>query len=373
MFSFQRRLKPMTKQVTLIIYMLVACLLSVSTAAKAGYVACKVARIEYGKQDSQIGVYWVDENKPNPEGLGNEGVQGLSVDSVGNIYLGDYVNGKVKKFSKDGKLLVVTEGSIENLQSFMVDRSGNIFVHNEGMDSRLSKFDSFGKLAWSHSFPEVMSGQCIKKIEKDFNIDLLASFAWGITSGPGDSLIMELNGWDTKTNKPKSLGLQLDKDGKVVKVLPAFGFAANGEWIGFEASKKVEGGPPQSVNARVYRADGTLAKRIALDTKANNGSHYAGVTSGTSTVLPDRRGGFITVSYARLLNPVKLSRRAIISAEVVLNRYDGNGRFVAHLRVPGSPFGGIASNIMVSPDGSIYHLKFDKQGFDVIRHTRAGR
>src|SRR3990172_8628392 len=94
---------------------------AVSTgSAQQGYLVERVARIEYGTQDGQVGVFWGEE------GADVESVKGLAVDTEGNIYLGDRVNSKIKKFGKNGQLLAVTEGRVYDVSAFSVDSKGNI-------------------------------------------------------------------------------------------------------------------------------------------------------------------------------------------------------------------------------------------------------
>ena len=339
--------------------------------AKISRTPKKVARIELGTKDSQVGVFWVDENEPNPEGLSNEGVGGMAVDGDGNIYLNDYVNGKIKKFSPSGKFLVATAGVLENIQSFAVDLKGNIFVHNDSWGSRISKFDPAGNLVWSRSRGEMLSQALLEKAGKDFKVEISRDLGAWMTVGPGDNVIIQLNGRDPTTKKARSFGLELDQAGKAIKILPGFRPAAGGLWLGYETFRKDEE-PPSSIEAVLYKPDGAVARRVALGSKAELARQYAGVRFGLSTMLPDPKGGFITVSHALSSKPTSDLPYIASGVEVVLNWYAPNGTFVEQLRLPTSPVSrAIASNIAVAPDGSIYHLQFDKTGIDVFAYRPA--
>ncbi|MEN6521081.1 MAG: hypothetical protein ABFD46_08035 [Armatimonadota bacterium] len=343
-----------------------------SLQAEIDYNPHKTARIDFGVLDSQLGVSWVDETKSNTEGLRNEGLRGIAVDGNGNIYIGDYINGKIKKFSGSGKLLAVTGTVLDNIQVFDIDKQGDIVVHNEGQDSRITKFSPTGKLIWSYSSVEVIPPSQMAKVEKDQNVELLSGFGGKLTVMSNDNIIVELNGWDQNTRKPRSLGLVLDGDGKMVKALPIFGMESSGRLLAYK-STGADGEPPSSIDVMLYDMDGTLVKQISLGNKAEHSSHYAGVRFGVSATLSDRQGGFITISYARSSNPAKISATAVIGKDIILNRYDADGKYMTHLRLQGSPFKGIASNITVAPDGSIYHLIFNKDGVDVVVYKASGK
>ncbi|HUV05529.1 MAG TPA: hypothetical protein VMX94_10530 [Armatimonadota bacterium] len=346
------------------VLILLAVLPTVASAA-VNYKPCKAARIEFGSLDSQVGVSWVDETKPNPEGLSNEGVRGLAVDGSGNIYIGDIVNGKVKKFSSSGKLLAATAGVLENIQLFDIDKQGNTIVYNSSFGSHITKFSTEGKRIWSYSRAEIMPRSALSKIGKELNAEV-SDFGW-LTAMSDGRILLELTGWDLNTRKPRSVGLVLSSDGKMIKALPAFGRECGGLLLWRKSTTEKES--LASVEAMWYNTDGVLVKQVQLDSEAEIKTHYAGVRFGVATVFCDGQGGVITVSYAKSPSPVRISSKAIIGTDVLLNRYDADGKFVAHLRLPASPVSkGIASNIAIAPNGDIYHLKFDKTGVDVMRY-----
>jgi hypothetical protein len=328
--------------------------------AQQDYVATAVGRIEYGNQDSQVGVFW------GAKGADPESTRGLTVDATGNIYLGDPLNGKVKEFSGRLQLLALTEGTIQNLQSFAVDPSGNIYVYEGTADSRLTKFGQDGRRIWSHPFQEILPDSDLTTAEKEFNTDIFSLLGAGISRAPSGGVIAELIGWDLTTGKSKSLGLQLDSDGRLVQILPDFRISGGTLWWSYEASM-VDDQPPPSVVVKAYSDTGALVKTISLETEADGGIHFSGVRTGVYTVLPDQHGGVFVVTYVTALQPIYLTPTVKIGTDVVLNRFDGDGRFLEEWRLPAKPFGG-GLEIAVAPDGSLYHLRFDQAGVDVVAY-----
>jgi sugar lactone lactonase YvrE len=64
--------------------------------------------LQYGEGDSQMGMFIPH---PAAEEAGEPmGPSDFAVGADGCIYIGDEQNGKVKKFSRNGKLLMMTEG-----------------------------------------------------------------------------------------------------------------------------------------------------------------------------------------------------------------------------------------------------------------------
>jgi hypothetical protein len=327
--------------------------------AQQGYFAAAVGRIEYGNQDSQVGVFW------GAEDADPEGTRGLAVDAAGNIYLGDPLNGKVKKFSGRVQLLAVTEGTIQNLQSFAVDPNGDIYIF-EG-ESRLTKFGQDGRRIWSRTLREILPDSDLTTAEKEFNTDIFSLLGSGISIAPSGGAIAELIGGDLTTGKSKSLGLQLDSDGRLVQILPDFRIGGGTLWWSYEASM-VDDQPPPSVLVKAYSDTGALVKTISLETGADGGIHFSGVRTGVHTVLPDQHGGVFVVTYVTAPQPIYLTPTVKIGSDVVLNRFDGDGRFLEEWRLPASPFPGLG--IAVAPDGSLYHLRFDQAGADVVVYRR---
>lgn len=99
--------------------------------------------IPYGKELSQVGMFIPD---PSVEDSGEpSGPSDFAVGFDGSIYIGDEQNGKVKKFSRDGKLLMVTEGYIDRIAGIAIDKQGRIYVIHGTFSDKVAVYDENGK------------------------------------------------------------------------------------------------------------------------------------------------------------------------------------------------------------------------------------
>jgi hypothetical protein len=104
----------------------------------------KLFSLKYGKNANEIGLI---------VGVGGEGeltstLTDFVVGYDGSIYIADNVNSKIKKFSRDGKLLMMTEGELEYIGAIGVDPKGRVFViyyENKPIYNRVAVFDNNGK------------------------------------------------------------------------------------------------------------------------------------------------------------------------------------------------------------------------------------
>ncbi|MEW6607287.1 MAG: hypothetical protein AB1414_07510 [bacterium] len=105
----------------------VSCVASLDNAYTSTYTTTTIAIIEIGKKDKQLGVVYRSEG-------GREWFTDFEVDSEGNLYFFDKVNGWIKKFAPDGRFLMKIgrkgkdKGKIRGWTSFIVDKDQNIYV-----------------------------------------------------------------------------------------------------------------------------------------------------------------------------------------------------------------------------------------------------
>lgn len=99
--------------------------------------------IPYGKGPSQVGIFIPD---PEAEDSGDTmGPSDFAIGFDGSIYIADEQNGKVKKFSRDGELLMVTEGSIDRIASMTVDKQGRVYVIHGTLSNKVAVYNEKGK------------------------------------------------------------------------------------------------------------------------------------------------------------------------------------------------------------------------------------
>jgi len=97
--------------------------------------------LPYGEGPSQVGM---DIPKPEEEGEAS-GPSDFAVSADGSIYIGDQRNGKVKKFSRSGKLLMMTAGRIDRIAGMAVDNQGKIYVIHGALSNEVAVYDEKGK------------------------------------------------------------------------------------------------------------------------------------------------------------------------------------------------------------------------------------
>ena len=84
------------------------------------------------------------------DGLYFTGPTGIAVDSSGNVYVADFANDRIEKFTADGKFITKWgsrgsgDGQFRFPTGIAVDSSGNVYVTETG-NSRIQKFTADGK------------------------------------------------------------------------------------------------------------------------------------------------------------------------------------------------------------------------------------
>jgi hypothetical protein len=226
--------------------------------ATAGYTAVtpkKNARILYGTHSEQIGVIWAggQGEGDNPYDLGPKG---FAVDGRGDIYLGDYVNGAVKRFSSKGQLLAVTEGIINNIQSFWVSPTGNLYVRSEDRPSELIRFDVCGHRVWTRTFREIVPRDVLTRLEQEHGVKFPSGFSTEITAGPKGTIMLQAKGTLPSGRIGARLSIIMNEKGEFVESRPYFGMESGGIWWQYQVdfTKLADGvAPPITVNTYTIR------------------------------------------------------------------------------------------------------------------------
>ena len=78
--------------------------------------------------------------------------QGIAVDPSGNVFIADFENGNIQKFTNDGKFIRewkkhdFVKDDLFGLSGIAVDKSGNVFVVDSGFSKeRIQKYSNTGK------------------------------------------------------------------------------------------------------------------------------------------------------------------------------------------------------------------------------------
>jgi DNA-binding beta-propeller fold protein YncE len=97
---------------------------------------------------------WTYDSAFGTPGTGNSefsDIRQIAIDSSGNIYAADYGNDRVQKFTSGGVHSSNIVTSVDEVQGLCVDSSGNLYLtfRNAASDYRVRKYDSFGTLQWT--------------------------------------------------------------------------------------------------------------------------------------------------------------------------------------------------------------------------------
>ena len=150
----------------------------------------------------------------------------------------------------------------------------------------------------------------------------------------------------------------------LVRTLPSFGIWSNGFWWTYTSSMQADQ-PPPTVTVELLSEEGDPVRSISLDTQADRGRHYRGVSTGISDVWPDGGGGCYVIAEVVKSPPLKVTGKLSIKTEYVVNHYDEQGHFLRELKLPGTPSKGNLTSLTVGPDGSIYYLRLTGAGFEI--------
>jgi tripartite motif-containing protein 71 len=78
--------------------------------------------------------------------------EGLTIDSLNNIYVADYGNNVIKKFDTNGNYLSLfgytlpSDGAFNTPRGIAADSAGNVYVADT-LNDRIEKFDNFGNIS----------------------------------------------------------------------------------------------------------------------------------------------------------------------------------------------------------------------------------
>jgi hypothetical protein len=319
-----------------------------------------------GQADSQIALSW------NPNEGSTDCVTGFAVDASDNVYLGDKIAGKVKKFASPGKLVMATgpapqgapgvlsDGTLDSLRDFSVDQEGNVYVIHSESDV-LSKFSSNGHWLWSKRYREVLPRELADNAALDYQRhDFLFIFA----TADGSLVIgVPRRGYVADPAK-RVAAVVVDPEGSAIGELVAYPQVLS------RPHKLAEAAPaPELRNGAVTirDVDCAVVGRANLDLSADGGIHFQNCFEGPMPYpFRDCEGSFYTLSLAR---PTAQVPRLYTGLEYVFNKFDRQGCFVEEWRFLRSVFD---ARPEAAPDseGNIYHIRFDEWGLEVVRYRR---
>lgn len=362
--------------VVIAMLLLIGCLLSLNASPgytpriPPGYVSEVVLHVDYGETPDKIGVLWADP--PTPEEYDPASATNLQI--VGDrFYLLDM--GGVKQYRSPGTFNWKTQGlpGLLGLQDYAVATDGRVYAiwYDQARTDpwedcgRLSCFDAQGKLLWTKTRDEIVS----KEKLKEFGLSSSLPGFYSVVGWTIHGLVIEIGGWDDKSNAT-NIALLLDARGNLVRALSGTLVGSDGViYSSTRGEKRAEPLPPTLAGKDLK---GNAVRKVRLDFGADRAIHLAGNPSLGPT-LPDPTGGFAVYAYAHLPARVPIARKMTTGLEDTLWRFDLQGKFKEEWRFPLSLFALRHREIVLGPQGSVYHLEFKEKGINVVKYSRPGK
>lgn len=336
-----------------------------------GYFSQVVLHIDYGKTPDKIGVVWA--YPPTPEEYDASSATNLQI--VGDrFYLLD--RGAIKQYRSPG-IFVWKSQSQEGLLGFRdyavaPDGSAYAIWYNQTRtdpwedDGRLSCFDAQGKLLWTRTRDEIVS----KEKLKEFGLASSLPGFYPVMDWTVHGLVVEIGGWDDKSNAT-NIAVLLDAKGNLIRALPGGTLVGSDGTIYSSArgEKRADHLPPTLTGKDLK---GNVVRKVKMDFGTDRAIHLAGNPS-VGPALPDPTRGFAVYAYAHLPARVPIARKMTTGLEDTLWRFDLQGKFREEWRFPLSLFANDHPEIVIGPDGCVYHLVFGEDGIDVVKYSRPGK
>jgi hypothetical protein len=328
--------------------------------------------LQYGEEDSQVGMFIPH---PAAEDAGEPmGPSDFAVGADGCIYIGDEQNGKVKKFSRDGRLLMMTEGRIDRISGMTVDRQGKIYVIHGALSNEIAVYDPKGK-----RMPEIekkikgaIEGLKKKLMTIQPNLENLVFGGLKCDSIGNLYLIgQSIIKIDTEFERAQVVkgypyianllySYQLLPPERRIKSLV---YDVKGSLVNYFLANAL-----QRAEVTIYKFDGSIVRKLIIP-KGEWSELEKSVPIGVSDIICDERGHFYT-----LMSPIAVyhlplrsdnPRFFIVSYYVVLE-YDEEGKFEGiRAIINGSPMPS-AHWLEVDMHGNVYWLEFKSNHVDVM-------
>lgn len=337
-----------------------------AVAQPSEYVLDVLVSVGFGDADWEVGLSWI------PSEGSTECVCGFCIDAADNVYLGDIIAGKVKKFAPPGELVMVTgpaaqgtpgvlsDGSLDSLRDFAVDGQGNVYVIHSESDV-LSKFSWDGRWLWSKRYTEVLPPGLADNVGLDYQRqDFLFMFA---TADGSLVIAVPRRGYVAEPAK-RVAAIVVDSEGSTTGVLLAYPQVLSRPHKLAEVALATE---LRKGTVIMRDAGDAVVGRVELDLLADRGIHFEGCFTGLMPYpFQDSEENFYTLSLAR---PTAQVPRLYTGLEYVFNKFDRQGRFLEEWRFLRSVFD---ASPEAAPDseGNMYHLRFDEWGLEVVRYRR---
>lgn len=328
--------------------------------------------LTYGEGEDQIGVVRGDEPGTYPMGPTS-----LTIGPSGDVYIGDRIQQTVKRFSRSGKLLMKTEGEIENMGRPCIGPKGEIWVVNGAGATELTLFDPEGRRVVS------------TRDEK------------GVLVEPrgGEQVLEQMRAWMVAHSlfpQINPTSLSYDASGRFYVRVSGYNFEPKvagarprvfvftpdltlsgvvlGDFVGPQGMLYSATGPPMNRVGQRYQVrahNGSLLEEVDLprsEALAEVVPWMGGDTASLSYTMADARGDLYAVGLVSRSAIGETSRflteDLVVDLDLAILKLDATGRLLAAFRIPGSPFLRVYS-VYVGPKGDTYYFEFGPESLKV--------
>jgi len=331
----------------------------------------KLFSLRYGKGMSNIGISFILEKGENDEenistGIG---ISDFTIDSEGNFYFADKVNGKIKKFNIKGEFIQATEDYLESVESVAVNPQGNIFVLYGNPSTHIAVYDNKGKRKMSEEekINKVLPGLTLNYIRCDSSGSL---YLFRDRYADSEELYYKINPSYLKLEvyksrcpyvKESSLSLVI-KSSENIKIRIC---QKTGEVIEYYD----EGFLSMEVN--VFDKNGAFYRKFNLPESKFQESEKIFPVIKVKYPVYDEKGHLYFLKGAEVIKEISLnsvpSWNFYIWGPIGVFEYDSNGRFVGIRAVFYGPAFMRATNfVKLDPEGNVYYLDFKSDRVDVM-------
>jgi len=304
--------------------------------------------VQYGSTIDQLGIIMPAEDIPG------DCPRTLVCDDAKNIYIGDRVNGKIKKYSAHGELLAATEGSLTNLQFFTVDSQGGVYVVCLDPTTCIYKFNNNENLVWKKHFSQLVTHETETTLTTKYSLNIDGNIR-NISCVDKQYIIAEIGGRSQKDNSRKRLGIVIDEAGNYLKTVAYIG-SSNGRFYNYTTERMLNSILP-TVHMQWYNANGDqmanteliLSKQIEI---------FQSVETGISRIIIDNNFNTYILAYAIRKKPIVFTPTTAIRLDCIIAKYDADGKFVASYRYEDSPFHTYAENVAILNTGAVMYIAY---------------
>ncbi|MCM8759347.1 MAG: hypothetical protein NC906_06210 [Candidatus Omnitrophica bacterium] len=334
--------------------------------------------LKYGDQPDYVGLY-----VPGPEEGEPTTISDFAIGTDGSIYIADNVNKKVKKFSRDGKLLMMTEGDLEGIQAITVDPKGRLFVcfyGDRGISNQLAIYDKDGKRLSEDEkkVRELFKGLTsktprVKKETLGYDIPRLSKI-WCDSSGNihfrGGNLFYEIDPKLSQIEFFENKFPYVNRKRYSYELLRSniraehFNCRPDGSIFSKYTIEIL-----RPVEITIYNQDGSVGEKFILP-RDGFGEIERLVPSGGGIHCCDQQGHFFMIRQPLKLYGLALMEKnkteVLVGASYAVCEYDEKGKFIGIRVLLNAFYMSSIHWIEVDPQGNIYYLDFKSDHVDVM-------